>query len=79
MSQKDPAMKQLAIHNPATGALIAELPADDATSVAAKATLARAAQKPWAATPMAARLACIERFKAGVLAELDELAATHDA
>ena len=76
MSQKDPAMNQLAIHNPATGALIAELPADDATSVAAKAALARAAQKPWAATPMAERQACIERFKAGVLAELDELAAT---
>ena len=68
-------MKQLAIHNPATGALITELPADDATSVAAKAALARAAQKSWAATPLAERQACIQRFKAGVLAEIDSLAA----
>lgn len=68
-------MKQLAIHNPATGALITELPADDAASVAAKAALARAAQKAWAATPLAERQACIQRFKAGVLAELDSLAA----
>lgn len=68
-------MTQLAIHNPATGALIAELPADDAASVATKAALARAAQKSWAATPLAERQACIQRFKAGVLAELDSLAA----
>lgn len=68
-------MKQLAIHNPATGALITELPADDAASVAAKAALARAAQKAWAATPLAERQACIQRFKAGVLAEIDSLAA----
>ena len=68
-------MKQLAIHNPATGALITELPADDAASVATKAALARAAQKAWAATPLAERQACIQRFKAGVLAEIDSLAA----
>ena len=68
-------MTQLAIHNPATGALIAELPADDAASVATKAALARAAQKAWAATPLAERQACIQRFKMGVLAELDSLAA----
>jgi acyl-CoA reductase-like NAD-dependent aldehyde dehydrogenase len=69
-------MTQLAIHNPATGALIAELPADDAISVANKAALARKAQKAWAATPVSERQACIQRFKAGVLAELDGLAAT---
>lgn len=75
MNQLKTLMKQLAIHNPATGALIAVLPADDATSVAAKAALARAAQKSWAATPLAERQACIQRFKAGVLAEIDSLAA----
>jgi acyl-CoA reductase-like NAD-dependent aldehyde dehydrogenase len=69
------AMTQLTIHNPATGALIAQLPADDAASVATKAALARAAQKAWAATPISERQACIQRFKAGVLAELDSLAA----
>jgi acyl-CoA reductase-like NAD-dependent aldehyde dehydrogenase len=46
-------MNTLAIHNPATGALITELPADDAASVAAKAQRARAAQPAWAAVPLA--------------------------
>lgn len=75
MNELKTLMKQLAIHNPATGALITELPADDAASVATKAALARAAQKAWAATPLAERQACIQRFKAGVLAEIDSLAA----
>ncbi len=69
-------MTQLAIHNPATGALIAEIPADDAASVASKYKLARAAQKAWASTPLTERQACIQRFRAGLLAELDGLAAT---
>ena len=37
-------MTQLAIHNPATGAVITRVEADDASSVAAKAAAARAAQ-----------------------------------
>ena len=69
-------MNILSIHNPATAALIATLPADDATSVAAKAAAARAAQPAWAALPMAERLDCIRRFRAGVVAELDALAST---
>lgn len=64
----------LAIHNPADGALIASLPADDADTVAAKAKRARAAQPRWAAVPLAERRACIERFRAAVVAELDALA-----
>jgi len=68
-------MKPLAVHNPATGALIAELPADDALSVAAKARQARAAQPGWARLPLAERRACIERFRAGIVAELEALAA----
>lgn len=68
-------MNKLAIHNPATGTLIAELPADDAASVAAKAAQARKAQAGWAAVPVAARKACITRFRAGIVAELDALAA----
>ena len=68
-------MNTLAIHNPATGAQIAELPADDAASVAAKARRARAAQPAWAAVPMAERKACIFRFREGIVAELDALAA----
>ena len=67
-------MNTLEILNPATAALIATLPADDATSVAAKAAAARAAQPAWAALPMAERLDCIRRFRAGIVTELDALA-----
>lgn len=68
-------MTELAIHNPATGEPITTVPADDAASVAAKAGRARAAQPGWAATPLAQRRACIERFRAGVVRDLDALAA----
>jgi len=68
-------MPQLAIHNPATGAFITQVPADDARSVAAKALAARAVQPAWAAQPIAERRACIVHFRAAVLAQLDALAA----
>ncbi|MEO8014589.1 MAG: aldehyde dehydrogenase family protein, partial [Polaromonas sp.] len=67
-------MNRLAVHNPATGALITELPADDAMSVAAKASRARAAQPAWARRPLSDRQACIERFRGGIVAELEPLA-----
>ncbi len=67
-------MTTLPLHNPATGALITNLPADDAASVAAKTAAARAAQPAWAALPMAQRKACIEKFRAGVVRELEALA-----
>ncbi len=54
----------LRITNPATGEQIAELPADDAASVAAKAARARAAQPAWAARPLAERKAAIVAFRA---------------
>mgnify|MGYP001553081853 CR=1 FL=1 len=69
-------MPQLSIHNPATGALITTIPADDAASVAAKAARARAAQPAWAATPLAVRQDCLRKFRAAIVAELPELAAT---
>jgi len=68
-------MNQLAIHNPATGALIAQVAADDAASVAAKAAAARAAQPGWARAPMADRAACIRRFRAMVVEDMEGLAA----
>ncbi|MES2980589.1 MAG: aldehyde dehydrogenase family protein [Pseudomonadota bacterium] len=67
-------MNKLSVHNPATGELIATLPADDAVSVGAKARQARAAQGAWAMTPMAERKGCITRFRAGVVGELEGLA-----
>jgi acyl-CoA reductase-like NAD-dependent aldehyde dehydrogenase len=68
-------MPQLAIHNPATGSLITHVEADDAASVATKAAAARAAQPAWAARPMAERVACIQRFRAALVAQIDSLAA----
>ncbi|MCW5660466.1 MAG: aldehyde dehydrogenase family protein [Burkholderiaceae bacterium] len=69
-------MSTLKIHNPATGQQIDERPADDAASVAAKAAAARAAQPAWAATALRERLAAIQRFRTGLVAELETLAAT---
>jgi acyl-CoA reductase-like NAD-dependent aldehyde dehydrogenase len=72
-------MPTLKITNPANGQTLAEIPADDATSVAAKAAAARAAQPAWAARPMAERLATVARFRAAIVAQLDTLAATMTA
>ncbi len=69
-------MNLLDISNPASGQQIRQLPADDAASVVAKAARARAAQPAWAATPLAQRLGCVERFRAAVVSELDSLART---
>jgi acyl-CoA reductase-like NAD-dependent aldehyde dehydrogenase len=69
-------MPTLKIHNPATGVLLAEPNADDAASVAAKAATARAALPAWGRVPLADRMAMIQRFRTGVVAELDALAHT---
>ena len=69
-------MPTLAVHNPATGALITTLPADDANSVATRAAAARAAQPAWAAVPMADKLAMVARFRAALVAQIDSLAET---
>ncbi len=66
----------LLITNPATGQTLAELPTDEAESVARKTLAARAAQPAWAATPMAERVAMVQRFRAGIVAELETLART---
>ncbi len=68
-------MNQLSIHNPATAALITQVPADDAASVATKTAQARAAQPGWLAVPLAQRKECIVRFRAAVVAQLESLAA----
>jgi acyl-CoA reductase-like NAD-dependent aldehyde dehydrogenase len=69
-------MNELVVRNPATGQEIARLAADDAASVAAKARQAREAQRAWAACPLGERRACVERFRAGVVRDLELLAAT---
>ena len=67
-------MTPLSVHDPALGTLIAELAADDALSVAAKARQARAAQPAWAALPLVERKACMARFRTAIVLELEPLA-----
>ena len=69
-------MSTLSIFNPANGQLVNTLPADDAASVATKATAARAAQTAWAATPLSKRKTCVEKFRASVVQDMDALALT---
>jgi acyl-CoA reductase-like NAD-dependent aldehyde dehydrogenase len=64
----------LDIHNPADGRLITRVPEDGADSVLHKALAARAAQPAWAALPLARRVECVQRFREGIVAELDTLA-----
>jgi acyl-CoA reductase-like NAD-dependent aldehyde dehydrogenase len=66
----------LKIHNPATGALIAEVPQATAALVAERSHAARAAQPAWAATSLGHRLQVMQRFRVGLVAELEPLAAT---
>jgi acyl-CoA reductase-like NAD-dependent aldehyde dehydrogenase len=69
-------MSTLKILNPANGTTLADVPADDAASVAAKAERARRAQPAWQATPLAERSAAVARFRASVAAEIETLART---
>jgi acyl-CoA reductase-like NAD-dependent aldehyde dehydrogenase len=66
----------LKIHNPATGALIAEVPEASAELVAERARAARAAQPAWAALPFEARLQVLQRFRVALAAEVEPLAVT---
>ena len=69
-------MPTLKIHNPASGALLAEVQADDAAGAAAKAAAARLALPAWSAVPLIEKLAMLRRMRAAVAAERDALAAT---
>jgi len=65
----------LKIINPANGRVLAELPQDDAASIAGKVRAARAVQPTWAATPLPDRLTAIRRFREGVVRDAERLAA----
>ncbi len=60
--------------NPADGAVLADLPVDDAGSVAAKFSRAVAAQKEWASRPLEDRIAIMRKFRATVQYRLEDLA-----
>ena len=64
------------IMNPATGAVLAEVAADNQKTVRAKYELARAAQPKWAAVPIKKRLAIIAKFRELLIARQDLLART---
>ena len=69
-------MSKLKIFNPATGTQIDAVVADTPASVATKSQRARAAQAAWASAPLTERLACLQRFRGLVQAELETLART---
>jgi acyl-CoA reductase-like NAD-dependent aldehyde dehydrogenase len=64
------------IVNPATGAVLAEVAADNLKSVRAKYELARAAQPKWAAVPIRKRLAILAKFRELLIGRQDTLAHT---
>ncbi|MGB3311900.1 MAG: aldehyde dehydrogenase family protein [Nodosilinea sp.] len=65
----------LSIINPATEALIRDIPTDDGAAVAQKWAAARRAQPEWAALPPAARTKPILRFRELLVERVDTLAA----
>jgi acyl-CoA reductase-like NAD-dependent aldehyde dehydrogenase len=65
----------LTVINPATGEAIAELPTDTADSISRAFQRARAAQPAWAASAMSHRLACLRRFRDGIVRDTERLAA----
>jgi acyl-CoA reductase-like NAD-dependent aldehyde dehydrogenase len=64
------------IHNPATGAVIADVESDLSAGVRRKYLSARAAQPGWAGRTIKKRLATIAAFREAVAGELDTLART---
>jgi acyl-CoA reductase-like NAD-dependent aldehyde dehydrogenase len=64
------------IVNPATGAVIADIAADNAAAVRRKYEAARAGQLRWAKVPIRQRLDTIARFRAQVVARHETLART---
>ena len=68
-------MSMLTVRNPANGATIAELPQDDAQSIATKYHAARAAQPTWAGLPLHDRIDMLRGFRDALTTEVDRLAA----
>ncbi len=64
----------LKILNPATGALVAKVASDTATSVREKYRRARAAQPAWAQVPSIQRIDAMTRFREQIRARREELA-----
>jgi acyl-CoA reductase-like NAD-dependent aldehyde dehydrogenase len=67
-------MTLMKIHNPATGATLAEVAADGSAEVRRKALRARAAQPAWAARSVKKRIVPIAAFRERVIADRETLA-----
>ncbi len=67
---------RLKVINPATEDVLAELEEDNASTIARKAAAARVAQRSWARTPLAERLAVVRRFGELLQSRGDALAGT---
>jgi len=65
----------LTVINPASGEAIAELSADTSDGIARAYQRARGAQPAWAATELSHRLACLQRFRDGIVRDTERLAA----
>ena len=66
----------LKIENPATGAVIAEVPEATPADVTERAAAARAAQPAWSRLGVEERCETLQRFRVAVAAELESLATT---
>ncbi len=64
------------ITNPATGAVIADVAADNAAAVRRKYDVARAGQRRWAKVPIRKRLDAIAKFRERIVAMQETLART---
>jgi len=67
---------ELEVRNPTTEELLGRVPAGNERDVDRAAVAAARAFEPWAATPLAERVAYLERLKAALQARADELART---
>lgn len=65
---------QLSVTNPATGAVIDEVPCTTPDELDAALAAARAAQRAWAATDVGERVAVLERFAVDIEAQVGPLA-----
>jgi acyl-CoA reductase-like NAD-dependent aldehyde dehydrogenase len=72
---KSPTGAMLEVVNPADGKVFTQIPADTAASVADKFAQATAGHTKWSQVPLADRMACIQRFRGFVEAQLNDLAA----
>lgn len=63
------------IINPATEAVIKEVPEDSSASIQQKFEAAKTAQKAWAKVPLKERIACLAKFNELMLANADKIAA----